>query len=209
MLEGEVFGNLKGKLHIGTHEVVGHGGGREGGDEQGHGGGHGHVEHEHLDGEEHASQRRAKNARYSTGGTTAQQQLDTTRTDMEEAAHIGADGTTSGGYGCLKTHAAAKGHGDGGGHHGCVHVARGKLTPLTRDGQQHIGDAMADVAFDNVFYKKNGDEQADERSDKDEDVAAAKHEMGIAKSHDVVAHPVHNGFEHHCRNAAQQPYNDT
>ena len=113
LAEREVLRYMEDKLHFRPHEKVGNGGRRQRRDEQGHCCGHRHVEHEHLDREQHTGQGGFEDARNGSGGAASQKQFHAARADMEEPPYIGADGTARGGNGGLESHAAAECHGEG------------------------------------------------------------------------------------------------
>ena len=126
---------------------------------------------------------------------------------MEESTHIRAYGTARGGNRGFKSHAAAKSNGERRGHQRSIHIARGQLPFVARDGQEHAGYAVPDVALDDESDEEYGEQDAHEWSDKGEYVASADG-VGVAKSHHHLARKMHDSLEQHRCQTTKDTYHD-
>ena len=127
---------------------------------------------------------------------------------MEETTHVGAYGTACGCDRRLKTDAAAKGYGEGGGNERGVHIAWRQLALVSRDGEEHTGDAVTDVALDDIANKEDSEQYADEWGDEDKYVAPVRDGVGVAKGHHHLARKVDDSLEQYCRQTAEYAHDD-
>ena len=68
---------------------------------------------------------------------------------------------------------------------------------------------MTDVTFDDEADEDDGEQDADERCDKDKDIAFASEREAFAKSHDGLAGEVDNGLQKYSRKTAENAHNHT
>ena len=172
LADTEYIFDLEGELDSVAHEEVGDGGGAEGGEEEGYGCCAGEVEHEDFDDEKDSCDGGFEDACDGTCGTAPEEEPDALGLELEEASDVGTYGAACGGDGGFESDAAAEGDGEGGGDEGGVGVACGKDGAFARDGIEHLGEAVAYLAFDDIFDKEDGEQDADGGVEEHEDVAA-------------------------------------